>query len=133
MPKTIAEVARHDAENRRPDSPAEEAELQARIAKNLKPLDVPVAPKSPVMATPAAAAALAPQPEREDIMPDGTSLTLNREQRLEIALRNLVNKLDEMSSDDSFKTVWRTATAAGVKYTGPLWKPEVDFARTLLK
>ena len=145
-PKVIAQVAQHDAATRRPaDEASEEKELQDRIARSLKPAPEVSKVGAPVMATPAIAASFVEHGETSDAsipatptapatMPDGTVIApLTREDKIEMALRNLVNKLDEMAASQELKGVFKTALAHGVVYTGPVWEPEVNWARTLLK
>lgn len=155
--KVALQVAAHDAANRVRDNAIvvahEEAELQERIAKSLKPAPEAARVSAPVMATPAVAQGLSEtikviaeptsrnitltdqsNPPQPATMPDGTIIPpLSREDKIEMALRNLVNKLDEMATSPELKGVFKTALAHGVVYTGPVWTPEVDWARTLLK
>lgn len=131
-------VAAHDAQNRKnQNTDLEERELQARIAANLKPAGevapvqagvVPPAPNIPAVADGA-------QARRPKVMPDGTPLPeLNREALLERALSNLVNKLDAIAAHPQFKEVWRTAAIQQVDFSDcPIWKPELDYAKTLIK
>ncbi len=126
--KVAAKVAEHDAANRKAaDETAEEAELQARIAATSKPLE----PTS--SAVPGSGVIIKP-PARPAQMPDGSPVPeLTREKKLILALENLVNCLDEMASDETFKRVWQVAKENGAVYEGRVWKPELDFAKLVLE
>jgi hypothetical protein len=138
MPKDsiVAKVAEHDAANRRPSNDAaEEAEIQERIARQLKPAVIPgaAAARNPVIATPPIAAALA-ESLRPDTGPDGEPIpALSNEDQLRLALGALIGKLEQISAHADFKAVWQMAKQQGLPMRFPVWKPEADFAKTLLK
>ncbi len=48
------------------------------------------------------------------------------------ALSALLDRLDEVEGDPSWRAVWSMAWAHGVRYTGPSWKEPYLAARGLL-
>ncbi len=132
--KVAAKVAEHDAANRKAaDETAEEAELQARIAATTKPL--PVNPQQAnTQVPPLNSAAVMPPSGKPKTGPDGEPLPqITREQKLAIALDNLVRKLALISAHPDFKAVFAAAVAQNLPLDFPNWKNEVDVAKALLE
>lgn len=129
--KVAAKVAEHDAANRKQaDETAEEAELQARIAATTKPLPASssAVPGSGVIVPPTVI------PPASRTGPDGEPLPqITREQKLAIALDNLIKKLALISAHPDFKAVFAAAVAQNLPLDFPNWKAEVDVAKALLE
>ncbi len=62
----------------------------------------------------------------------GQMIPESREEKLIKVLRNLVNRLEKIQDNDSFKSVWSIYFSRGLKYTGPNWVEELKAAKKIL-
>ena len=61
------------------------------------------------------------------------SVSYGQYKKLYDVLKALVDRLDEIEADDSYKHLFYLAFVTGMKYTGPNWLDQLKAAKRILK